>query len=264
MTTRVVTGCRLKAVLVDLSSTIHVEDYAIPGAIQAIQRLKDSSLDVKFVTNTTKESKNRLHERIHRLGFNIQKNEIFTSLTAARNLVDEQKLRPMLLLEDEALEDFEGISQENLNSVVVGLAPGCFNYEKLNVAFRLLMQGHPLIAVHKARYYKRPDGLALGPGGFVSGLEFATGTTATVVGKPQEAFFLSALKTVNCKPCEAVMIGDDLTDDVEGANKIGMKSILVKTGKYREGDDKKVDPFHSAVCSDIKSAVDLLLNEWMH
>lgn len=70
------------------------------------------------------------------------------------------------------------------------------------------MNGADLVAIHKGRYYSRGDGLALGPGPFVSALEFATGKKAKVLGKPEEAFFLSALEGLNCKPHEVVMIGD--------------------------------------------------------
>lgn len=54
---------------------------------------------------------------------------------------------------------------------------------------RMILDGAPLIAIHKARYYKRKDGLALGPGPFVTGLEYATDCKATVVGKPEKTFF---------------------------------------------------------------------------
>lgn len=50
--------------------------------------------------------------------------------------------------------------------------------------------------------------MALGPGPFVTGLEYATDTKATVVGKPEKAFFLEALRDLNCSPEETVMIGD--------------------------------------------------------
>lgn len=73
---------------------------------------------------------------------------------------------------------------------------------------RLLLDGAPLIAIHKARYYKRKDGLALGPGPFVTALEYATDTKATVVGKPEKTFFLEALRGTGCEPEETVMIGD--------------------------------------------------------
>jgi ribonucleotide monophosphatase NagD (HAD superfamily) len=75
-------------------------------------------------------------------------------------------------------------------------------------ARRLLLEGASLIAIHKARYYKRKDGLALGPGPFVTALEYATGVKAEVCGKPEKAFFLSALETVGCSPSESLMIGD--------------------------------------------------------
>lgn len=91
---------------------------------------------MRFVTNTTKESKETLLTRLTGIGFDIKAEEVFTSLTAARRLVDQRKLRPMLLLQQDALEDFKGVDVNDPNAVVVGLAPDCFNYELLNKAFR--------------------------------------------------------------------------------------------------------------------------------
>ena len=71
------------------------------------------------------------------------------------------------------------------------------------------MDGAELIAVHKARYYKRGDGLALGPGPFVTSLEFATNSKAVVIGKPGKEFFLGALHDLNCAEDATIfMIGD--------------------------------------------------------
>lgn len=70
----------------------------------------------------------------------------------------------------------------------------------------MLLTGAPLIAIHCGRYYKRSDGLALGPGPFVKGLEYAADCESEVVGKPSPAFFQSALGNIN--PAHAVMIGD--------------------------------------------------------
>lgn len=61
--------------------------------------------------------------------------------------------------------------------------------DRVHFPFRMILDGAPLIAIHKARYYKRKDGLALGPGPFVTGLEYATDCKATVVGKPEKTFF---------------------------------------------------------------------------
>ncbi|XP_077996938.1 haloacid dehalogenase-like hydrolase domain-containing protein 2 [Glandiceps talaboti] len=250
---------RIGAVLVDLSGTLHIENDAIPGAVEALQRLQQTKVGLKFVTNTTKECKQTLYDRLRCLGFDIHLDEIFTSLTAARRLVEEQNLRPLLLLQESAMKDFDGISTDNPNSVVVGLSPDSFNYEIMNKAFRLVLEGSPLIAIHKARYYKRGDGLALGPGPFVEGLEYAADIKAVVVGKPQQTFFLSAMKGFGCKPENTVMIGDDVRDDVGGAQLAGMHGILVKTGKYRADDESKITPSPAAVCQDFPAAVDIII-----
>ena len=68
-----------------------------------------SSIKVKFVTNTTKESKTALVRRLLKIGFDISESEVFTSLSAARKIVDQEKLRPFLLLDDRAMADFEGL-----------------------------------------------------------------------------------------------------------------------------------------------------------
>lgn len=75
-------------------------------------RLRDCGVKVKFVTNTTKEPMRTLSDRLTALGFQIEKPEIFTSLSAARQYVQEQQLRPLLYLEDCAKEDFHGMDTD--------------------------------------------------------------------------------------------------------------------------------------------------------
>ncbi|XP_071787981.1 haloacid dehalogenase-like hydrolase domain-containing protein 2 [Asterias amurensis] len=253
----------LRAVLIDLSGTLHVEDTIVPGAVEALKRLRTAPVKIKFVTNTTKESVVTLHERLQRLGFDIRITDIFSSLTAARHLVIEGGLRPMLLLQDDAKKDFIGIPTDEPNAVVVGLTPDNFNYATLNTAFKLILEGAPLIAIHKGKYFKKLDGLALGPGPFVEALEYATGTTATVVGKPEKTFFTEALRSLGCSPEEAVMIGDDARDDVQGAIQAGLKGILVNTGKYRPGDEDNIQPRAYAVCSSFPEAVEHIMSNML-
>ncbi|NXJ40279.1 HDHD2 protein, partial [Ciconia maguari] len=128
-----------------------------------------------------------------------------------------------------------------------------FLYFLLHSFFRLILDGAPLIAIHKARYFKKKDGLALGPGPFVAGLEYATDTKATVVGKPEKTFFLEALRGTDCAPEEAIMIGDDCRDDVGGAQNAGMRGILVRT------DEDKINPAPYLTCENFPEAVEHIL-----
>ncbi len=97
------------AVLIDLGGTLHVEGCAIPGSVAALQRLRMlRGVALRFVTNTTRESHRMVEERLQSMGFSIRSEEIFTSLSAARRLVEDRKLRPLLLLEQGTMEDFAG------------------------------------------------------------------------------------------------------------------------------------------------------------
>lgn len=119
------------------------------------------------------------------------------------------------------------MNTENPNAVVIGLSPSSFEYERLNEAFRLIINGAKLIGIHKARYYKREDGLALGPGAFVSALEYSANVTAECVGKPNKNFFLSSISEFDLRPDECLMIGD-----VSKFYFSNLKCIHVDKGSY--------------------------------
>uniref|UniRef100_A0A4Y0BEY8 Haloacid dehalogenase-like hydrolase domain-containing protein 2 n=1 Tax=Anopheles funestus TaxID=62324 RepID=A0A4Y0BEY8_ANOFN len=229
---------RVKLAMIDLSGTLHVDDQPTEGAVDALKRLRQHGVKVKFVTNTTKESVGSLYDRLRKIGFELEREEIYGSLAAAAEYVRKHELNPYYLLTDDARTDMPpNDPTRSTDSVVVGLAPERFCYEHLNEAFRVLRQKSDtrnvqLVAIHEGRYYKAKDGIALGPGCFVKGLEYSTGVPAVCIGKPNEYFFRSALPAdVAIEEC--VMIGDDPTDDCLGAMRIGMKGYLVETGKYQ-------------------------------
>jgi len=159
--------------------------------------------------------------------------------------VRKEQLRPLLLLQEEAIKDWGDTDSprvEQYDSVVVGLAPEHFHYQKLTEAFQLLKQGARLVAINKSRYFQTESGLALGAGAFVSALEYSADCKAEVVGKPSKQFFhlaLSALEMEEGKAGQVLMVGDDIRDDVLGAQDAGLVGALVQTGKYMEGDEKK-------------------------
>ncbi|KAH7951674.1 hypothetical protein HPB52_011201 [Rhipicephalus sanguineus] len=124
---------------------------------------------------------------------------------------------------------------------------------------RLVLDGALLVAIHKARYYRTNDGLALGPGPFVRALEFATDKTAEIVGKPDKTFFLTALRQLHARPEDTVMIGDDVRDDIDGAQQVGIRGILVQTGKYMVGDEIKIENRPWALVPSFVDAVDMIL-----
>ncbi|MFZ1863907.1 MAG: HAD hydrolase-like protein, partial [Polyangiales bacterium] len=113
-----------------------------------------------------------------------------------------------------------------------------WSFATLNRAFRLLMaEPKPvLIALGMSRYAQGADGLVLDVAPFIKALEHAADCEAVVMGKPAKAFFTAALRKLNVSPDQTVMIGDDIRGDVGGAQRAGLKGILVRTGKFRPRD----------------------------
>lgn len=98
--------------------------------------MRDSGVLVKFVTNTTKDSKATLHERLCRIGFQLDASEIYSSLSAAVSYVENERLNPYYILSEDARQDFPPEDTRRYkDSVVIGLAPKAFNYDQLNEAF---------------------------------------------------------------------------------------------------------------------------------
>ena len=95
---------RPSGLLIDLSGTIHIENQEIKGSINAVKLLRRKNIPFLFVTNTSKESQKALKNRLDHIGFDIKSEEIFSSLTAAYNLIKSRELKPMLLISESALE----------------------------------------------------------------------------------------------------------------------------------------------------------------
>jgi HAD superfamily hydrolase (TIGR01458 family) len=157
------------------------------------------------------------------------------------------------------LPEFDQFSKDRPNAVVLGDAGSAITYEGLNQAFRLLMDGKPLISMGRNRYFREDSGLSLDAGPFAAALEYAAGIKAEIVGKPDPEFFHLALADMDCPPGEAVMIGDDVHDDVCGAVAAGLQGILVRTGKYRRGDEQQLSQPNATVADNIAAAVDLIV-----
>jgi len=135
--------------------------------------------------------------------------------------------------------------------VVVGDAGDLLTYASLNGAFRNLLRGADLIALEKDRSWMGADGMMLSAGPFVTALEYASGKSARVMGKPSPDFFALALASLGVQPGQAVMIGDDVVTDVGGAISCGLSGILVRTGKYGEDALRSARVAPTAILSSI-------------
>ena len=218
----------------------------MPGAPEALGRLRQMEIPYRLVTNTTSRSRAMLVERLQGYGFAVSPEEVFTATIAAAEVAREAGYSSVApFVPEPALADLSGLdlcggisgnpATRNPQAVLVGDLGDRWNYALMQQAFEYLMEGAALIALSRDRYWLKDGRLALDAGPFVSGLEFACGRTALVAGKPSPAFYAAALRSMGVDtPKAAAMVGDDVWSDVQGAQRAGLQGWLVRTGKYRQ------------------------------
>jgi HAD superfamily hydrolase (TIGR01458 family) len=251
----------VRGVLIDLDGVVYVGSQALPGSLDAIHRLRESRISVRFITNTTRRPRRRIVSDLARLGLHIVAQDLFTPAALARAYLARENLVPLLIVHPDLREDFAGLASDGGEAVVVGDAGAFFTYDLLNQAYRRIVHGAEFLALAKNRNFLDHDGeLSLDAGPFVAGLEYASGKMATVLGKPAPAFFELAVESMACRPEDVVMIGDDAEADVGGAMAAGLQGILVQTGKYRPGQEAALPERPTHVVADLGAAVELLFN----
>lgn len=233
------------AFLLDLDGTLYAGDRAIPGAVEALDRLRRSGVPFRLVTNTTSRSRRMLVDRLAGYGLRVGADEIVTATQAGATLLQARGFtRVAPFVPSAALEDLAGLTLVggtsdrpggSAEAVVLGDLGERWTYALLQEAFDHLMAGAALVALSRDRYFRQGERLALDAGPFVAALEYAAGTSAEIAGKPSRAFFAAAVGRLGLSLDRSVaMVGDDLWSDVEGAQRAGLQGWLVRTGKFRE------------------------------
>ena len=223
-----------KGLLLDLDGTLYVGGALIPGAREALSHLEAAGVPYRYVTNTTRKSRREVVRGLRELGFAASKDIVFTPAIAANAFLKGRRCHA--LVAEALVEDLADVTLRGSDApeyVLVGDLGRGFDYARLNTAFRHLMDGAELIALQRNRFWQEADGLSLDAGPFVAALEYASGKTATVVGKPEPAFFGAAVRDLGLEAKAVAMVGDDPETDVAGAQAAGLRGIQVKTGKYR-------------------------------
>lgn len=226
----------IAGLLTDMDGVWFVGDAAVPGARDALARLRARGLPVRFVTNTTTRTAAQLSGKMRALGLDVPPEEFVTTPVAAAHWLRANGVSKVKLVVADAVRgefaEFEESTRPQ--AVVLGDVHDAFTWQLLQEIFRAIMDGARLVAMHKGRYWQVADGLRMDIGAYVAGFEYTTGKPAVVIGKPSPEMFRAALASIGMNANDVVMVGDDIDQDVAGAQRAGIRGVLVKTGKFRE------------------------------
>lgn len=228
----------VRGALLDVDGTLLRGDAPIPGAAEAVARMRRGDIAVRFVTNTTRRSRGDVAAALVAAGIDASEEEVLApALLARRVILESGRLSALMLVPESTRRDLAGVVEgsQSVDWVVVGDLGRAFNWEVLQRAFLALRSGARLLALHKNPFWSAGDeGFLIDAGAFVAALEFAAGVEALVVGKPSRDFFALCIADLGLRSGEVVVIGDDPVNDTLGGAAAGCRTVLVQTGKWTE------------------------------
>ena len=240
---------RPAGILCDLEGTLYSGDAPLPGATLLVPALRARSIPFCFVTNTTSRPRRVLVARLAAMGIAIGPDEIVSAPVAGAALLrarGHEVVAPFLV--DAVHEDLEGLvlqggtaapGHRRPTAVLLGDLGERWDYALLQEAFDYLRSGAELVACSRDRMYRRQDRLVLDAGPFVAALEYASGVTAQLAGKPSPVMYDAAVARLAIPASErarVLMIGDDMHSDIAGAQRAGLVAWAVETGKFSAPD----------------------------
>ncbi len=236
----------IEGVLLDMDGVLTLSWKPLPGAVEALEHLRRREVPFLVVSNTTTHTRQAFARALSDAGLTVAPDEILTAVVGTAEYLRSRHpgARVFLLSDGDPGEDLVGVDlvdRPPVDVVVLGGASDAFSYPTLNDVFRMLMDGAQLVAMHRNLYWRTAEGLRLDAGAYVAALEEATGTRATICGKPSSEFFEMAIERLGTPAGRTAMVGDDIVNDVLGAHEAGLIGVLVKTGKFRPADLERID-----------------------
>ena len=244
----------VRGFILDADGVLIYRGEPIDGAPAALRTLADMGVPYRVVTNFSLTHRSTLAVRFRdTFGDDVEASRIITaaSAAAAYTATHHPGGTLMVLAAPDALREWEGqrvaplatleSDRQQADAVVIGDAGDALSYRNMDTAFRQIQAGAEFIAMHRNPWWMTSRGLTLDAGAVVAGLEFATGRKAVICGKPSPMVFRQAIAELRSDvvamggprltTADVAMVGDDPKADIAAARRVGLRGILVVSGK---------------------------------
>ncbi|TDJ53858.1 MAG: HAD-IIA family hydrolase [Ignavibacteria bacterium] len=232
-------------ILIDFDGVIRLVKNPAPDAGKFLKFLFEKNIPSYIISNSTLKTGKDITQLL--IDNNLPSDiPAMTAADATLHYVKEHYKKVSVYCVDEIKQLFNNyIDDENPEAIIIGDNGERWDFQMMNEIFNKVYTGAEFVAMHKNKFWYPEGKLSLDAGAFINAIEFASGKTAILIGKPSPIYFQSALDLLGFpKGSDFIMIGDDIDSDIIGAQQAGGKGILIYTGKtnYPLDDDTKIKP----------------------
>jgi HAD superfamily hydrolase (TIGR01457 family) len=240
---------RYRAILADMDGTMNKGKTLIPGAEEVYRELGRAGVRWLFISNNATALPADLAAGIRDLGLPVEDDQVINSADALiRGIVRERPDARVLVVGEPRLVEglvaagIEVVGGEGPSEIVVTAMDRGFNYEKLRLAQKALLDGAAFWATNRDASLPVENGFLPGAGSIVAAVAAATGREPDrVFGKPSREIASIALETLDLPARSCLMVGDRMETDILCAHNAGIDSALVLTGASAREDLSRFD-----------------------
>jgi HAD superfamily hydrolase (TIGR01450 family) len=237
----------MTGLLLDIDGVLVTSWRPLPGAVEALDALERQGIPRMFLTNTTSRSRRQIADALTACGLSVDPEEILSAsrLTAEFLGTEYPGRRAWVLNKGPIADDMSDVEivdgpDADPEVIVLGGAGSVFTHDAMSRVLQMMLDGIPVVAMHRSMTWSTDDGIKIDTGVYLEGLEKAAGQSIRAIGKPSPIGFRSAVEMLGMEPTSVVMVGDDLHNDVLGAQASALRGVLVRTGKFRADELDRV------------------------
>ena len=252
-----------KPILIDLDGVLRIGGKPAPDLENFLTYLYNSKTPCCILSNSTISTSKQIIDFFKANSINLSI-PVITAIDAAKEYITQKYSKVAAFVSDNVIGEFGDILEYSKpEAVLIGDIGDQWNYKLIQTIFDYVRDGAELIAAHKNKFWERPgSGISLDAGPFIHAIEYACSVSATLIGKPSEIYFKSALsKTKYDSSRPFFMLGDDLDSDIAGAKKLNSITVLIYTGKTKNPPGKKYDALIDFEANNLTEVIDILQRE---
>jgi len=225
----------IKAFIFDLDGTVYLGDDLIEGARETLRWVRSKGVQVRFVTNNPRFSRDFYANKLNNLGIDASVEEIVTSANVTAIYLKNEEAYGNIYpigeaqLEKELKNAGVPLTDKQPDTVVVSFDTA-LDYEKLMIAYHALRKGANFLATNPDTVCPTPDGGLIDAGAIIAALEASTNRKVEeVIGKPSSLLAKMILKDLKLQSEQCIVVGDRLNTDIKLAKQVGMKGVWINT-----------------------------------